>query len=147
MRHALDGSEDRRIVVGVDGSEPSKTALRWAARQAELTGSDLEVVMVWKEPHATYGIAPASPPELDMATATERRLEQLVENVLGGTGGAGIALYTAAGPVAQTLLREAKGEDLLVVGSRGHKALVGMLLGSVSEHCATHAHCPVVVVH
>ena len=51
------------------------------------------------------------------------------------------------GPPALELLKAAQNADLLVVGSRGHGAFAGMLLGSVSEHCVTHSLCPVVVVH
>jgi Universal stress protein family len=50
----MASSEERRIVVGVDGSESSVRALTWAARQAELTGAVLEVVTTWEWP-TSYG--------------------------------------------------------------------------------------------
>jgi len=50
------------------------------------------------------------------------------------------------GHPAPTLIDASQGAELLVVGSRGHGAFVGMLLGSVSEHCVSHAQCPVGVV-
>lgn len=50
------------------------------------------------------------------------------------------------GHPAEVLVDESKAADLLVVGSRGHGAITGVLIGSVSIHCVTHAHCPVVVV-
>ena len=50
------------------------------------------------------------------------------------------------GHPAEVLVAAAQGADLLVVGSRGHVALPGRLLGSVSEHVAARASCPVVVV-
>ena len=49
------------------------------------------------------------------------------------------------GHPAPILVEASKGADLLVVGSRGHGEFVGMLIGSVSEYCATNAHCPVLV--
>ena len=47
---------------------------------------------------------------------------------------------------AQVLVDEADGADLLVVGSRGHGGFAGLLLGSVSQQCAHHAPCPVVII-
>jgi nucleotide-binding universal stress UspA family protein len=44
------------------------------------------------------------------------------------------------------LIGESKEADLLVIGHRGHGAFAGMLVGSVSIHCVTHASCPVVVI-
>jgi len=50
------------------------------------------------------------------------------------------------GHPAEVLVEASSHADLLVVASRGHGQFGGMLLGSVSQHCATHAHCPVVIV-
>ena len=49
------------------------------------------------------------------------------------------------GHPAPLLVEASKGADLLVVGSRGHGEFVGMLIGSVSEYCATNARCPVLI--
>jgi nucleotide-binding universal stress UspA family protein len=104
-----------RIVVGVDGSPSSIGALRWAIRQAELTGADVEAVIAWHYPIATggYGWAPTG-----MATSFDFN-------------------------PAQVLLGASDGADLLVVGSRGHGGFTEALLGSVSQHCVHHARCPV----
>jgi nucleotide-binding universal stress UspA family protein len=50
------------------------------------------------------------------------------------------------GRAADVLVEASRGADLLAVGSRGHGEVAGLLVGSVSEHCATHAHSPVLVV-
>jgi nucleotide-binding universal stress UspA family protein len=50
------------------------------------------------------------------------------------------------GPAASVLVDESRAADLLVVGSRGHGGFTGLLLGSVSQQCAQHAECPVVIV-
>jgi Universal stress protein family len=63
------GSEQNgRIVVGVDGSEGSRNALRWAARQATYTGAALEAVIGWEYP-AFYGWAAAIPDDLDYGSS------------------------------------------------------------------------------
>ena len=60
MRQAEHSGE--RIVVGVDGSSSSKAALRWAARQAALTGGTVEAAIAWRYPamYGGYGCAPVS---------------------------------------------------------------------------------------
>jgi nucleotide-binding universal stress UspA family protein len=58
-----------------------------------------------------------------------------------------VQCVAAEGQAAHVLLEEAKDADLLVVGSRGHGGFAGLLLGSVSQQCAHHASCPVVVVN
>jgi len=140
-----DDNTKPRIVVGVDGSPSSHQTLRWAARQAKLTGASLQVIMCWEYP-TSYGWAPPYPAEFDPAGDAKRDLEATVAEVLGDRPDFDIELTVVEGHAAPVLLEAAHGASLLVVGSRGHGELTGMLLGSVSEHCVTHAPCPVTVV-
>ena len=71
-----------RIVVGVDGSVGSEHALRWAARQAELTGAALEIIIGWQYP-AFFGWAPAGPDEVDFAKIAGETLSAAVSDVFG----------------------------------------------------------------
>jgi nucleotide-binding universal stress UspA family protein len=142
--------EDRYIVVGVDGSHGSRTALRWALTQGRLTGAAVEAVASWWQP-ATYDYSYASipfpSPGEAIAVIAEKALAETVADVMGtGDRPADVRTRVAHGPAAQVLLEAAAGAELLVVGSRGHGAFAGMLLGSVSQHCVQHASCPVVVV-
>ncbi len=132
------------IVVGIDGSDPSRDALKWAARQARLTGSPLKVVLSWEIPTAAY-MAPL-PEGLDFEKDARQVLEEEVSQVLGAEPGITVETVVAEGHPAPVLLELSKDADLLVLGSRGHGQFAGMLLGSVSEHCVAHAACPVVVV-
>jgi nucleotide-binding universal stress UspA family protein len=133
------------IVVGVDGSEPSKRALRWAADQAKLTGTELTVVTTWEYP-STLGWAPPYPSDFDPDKDARKALHETVHAVLGPDPGIVANEEVTEGHPAFVLVEAAQGAELLVVGSRGHGAFAGMLLGSVSEYCASHAPCPVVVV-
>jgi len=133
------------IVVGVDGSEPSRRALRWAAEQAALTGADLNIVTTWEFP-TTYGWAPPYPQGFDPEADTRKALQDTVDEVLGTSPKVPVRLTVTEGHPAPVLVEAAKDAQMLVVGSRGHGAFMGMVLGSVSEHCASHAPCPVVVV-
>lgn len=133
-----------RIVVGVDASEPSKDALRWAARQAKLTDAHLHVVMAWAIPSVGYW-API-PQGLDLGKEAGTALQRTLDEVLGTEPDVSFSSAVVEGHPALVLLEQAKDADLLVVGSRGHGEFTGMLIGSVSEHCVTHAECPVVVV-
>jgi nucleotide-binding universal stress UspA family protein len=139
-----------RIVVGVDGSPGSKKALAWALRQATLTGAAVEAVATWRDP-ATYGLAVGyayTPTDSESyASLISKDLDNAIAEV-SGTAANPVPVHprVAEGPAAQMLLEAAVGAELLVVGSRGHGAFAGMLLGSVSQHCVQHAPCPVVVV-
>ena len=132
-------------MVGVDGSEPSARALRWAAGHAAATGSSLEVVIAWEYP-MTFGWAPPLPDDYDPATDAQRIAEREIAAVLGEEAARGVRVSVREGHAAQVLLHAAQGADLLVVGSRGHGGFAGLLLGSVSTHCTIHAPCPVLVV-
>jgi nucleotide-binding universal stress UspA family protein len=131
-----------RIVVGVDGSEGSKAALRWAARQATLTGACLDVVMTWEVPVLPYGVWAG----YDASGQAQETLDATVEEILGSSKPDHLVATVIEGRPECALLEAAKKADLLVVGCRGHGLFGGLLLGSVSQRCATHASCPVVVV-
>jgi nucleotide-binding universal stress UspA family protein len=137
-----------RIVVGVDGSESSKNALRWAARLAEATGAGLDAVAAW-DPTALYGWSALSVmPTIDSPQADiEKSLSETVDEVFGADRPQDLRLKTLEGPAARTLLTVSEGALMLVVGSRGRGGFAGMLLGSVSAKVAEHAKCPVLVVH
>jgi nucleotide-binding universal stress UspA family protein len=133
-----------RIVAGIDGSPSSLDALAWAGRQAALTGSRLQVVMAWDYPTSAGWSVPVPDdykPEVDV----QRDLEAAVASVHREHPDLSVDSVVVEGHPAPILVETSRGADLLVVGSRGHGAFVGMLLGSVSEYCVTHAHCPVVV--
>ena len=138
-------SKDRRIVVGVDGSPSSCEALRWAARQAVLTGSVLEAVIAWRDPasYAGYSWLIADTSYADPAAKT---LRVAVANTLKPEGGITVRQLVVEGNPARVLLDAADGADLLVLGHRGHGGFDGMLLGSVTQHCVSHSPCPVVVI-
>jgi nucleotide-binding universal stress UspA family protein len=133
------------IVVGVDGSEPSNEALRWAADYAGLTGASIQAVISWNYP-ANWGIGGAV---LDWSPEADARrvLAETVARVLGTDFPVGVNQVVREGNAAKVLLDETKDAQLLVVGSRGHGGFAGLLLGSVSSNCAEHAECPVLVIH
>lgn len=134
-----------RIVVGVDGSPSSMAALEWAANQAELTGSTLDVVAAWEWP-MTYGAPFALPSEYDPAADARRELDDAIATARTAHPKVQFRPVVVEGHPAPALVDASRGASLLVVGSRGHGEFAGMLLGSVSEHCVTKAHCPVLVL-
>jgi nucleotide-binding universal stress UspA family protein len=136
--------EDRRIVVGVDGSPSSREALRWAVRQAALTGSVVDAVIAWHDPasYAGYAWLVADTSYAEVAAKT---LSETVDSTIAAGSDVTVRQRVVEGGAARVLLHAAHGADLLVVGSRGHGGFAGMLLGSVSEHCVQHSPCPVVI--
>ena len=132
-----------RIVVGVDGSPCCIDALRWADRQARLTGAAVEAVMSWDYP-LSYGME-FGVLDVDWAANAESALRTALREAFGPDTGA-ITSRVVRGRPAEVLVAAAVGADLLVVGSRGHGAMAGMLLGSVSEYVVAHAPCPVLVI-
>jgi len=140
-----------RIVVGVDGSSSSKEALRWAVRQAGLTGAAVEALITWHLPQVMgtggYAWPPVGGPETtELAKLAEKVLTDAIGEVAGQEGRAPVTALVRQGHAAQALLEAAAKADLLVVGSRGHGGFAEALLGSVSQHCVQHALCPVVII-
>jgi len=133
-----------RIVVGVDGSAPSKRALDWAVAEAQRTGASLHVVSAWVFPMALGYAFTTTVPEVRQAAqdVVDRALARVTEVApsLAATG------ETTEQLPAPALVAASKGAALLVVGSRGLGGFEGLLLGSVSQYCSRHAACSVVVV-
>jgi nucleotide-binding universal stress UspA family protein len=135
-------STDQVIVVGVDGSEGSLDALRWAAGQARLTGAAVRAVASWRWPNYVTRL----PPGVDMGAETERTLHEVIQSLGDEFEGVAITEHVVQGPAGPSLLTQAENAALLVVGARGRAAFPGMLLGSVAEYCVRNGPCPVVVV-
>ncbi|MEV4973649.1 universal stress protein [Streptomyces scopuliridis] len=135
------------IVVGVDGSEPSLKALRWAVRQAKLTGDDVGAVIGWEYPATGWaGMLPGMPPEFEPEQLAWQILDEALDKTLEADVAAVVERRVVSGPAAQVLLDASEGASLLVVGDRGYSGFKAALLGSVSLHVTQHATCPVVVV-
>lgn len=135
---------DPVIIVGVDGSQASEDALRWAAGQAQLTGGELHAVITWQTP-SSYGYY-VDYSDADAASDARKTLKTAVTCALGESPPVSPTLRVVKGQPADVLIEASRSADLLVVGSQGRGAFTGMLLGSVSQHCVQHALCPVVVI-
>ena len=137
------------VVVGVDGSAKSVRALRWAARYAAATGARVQALLAWHYPdvagQAPVGVAP-DPVHKQTESRELTILDKAIAEAFSGQPGPRAEARLGYGHPAQVLIEASKEADLLVVGSHGHGAFTGMLLGSVSIHCVTGAFCPVVVV-
>jgi len=129
----------------VDGSHSSLAALAWAYQQAETTGCSLDVVGAWGFP-VYLGVAGAWPTEFDPEAIVRHQLLTAIERVVPKPTPVPVRIVVRQASPAGALLQEARGANLLVVGTRGHSELTEMLLGSVSLHCVAHSACPVVVV-
>ena len=139
-----------QLVVGTDGSEHARHALRWAIKEAQLRNAHLSVVLVWTPPGAMSSLGPITAPVdlSDWEQSAKVALEADIADAVAvtGMGDADLSTEVVRGYPAQVLLDRAAGADLLVVGSRGRGGFRGLLLGSVSNQCATHADVPVAVV-
>ncbi len=141
-------SAGRRIVAGVDGSPSSVSALRWAVRQAALTGATVDAVIAWHYPvTGGYGLAPMiTAGAFDFREDSEKVLADAISAAVDPASDVPVRPVAVEGNPAQVLLEASRGADLLVVGSRGHGGFTEALLGSVSQHCVHYAQCPVVVI-
>ena len=136
------------IVVGVDGSEHSVDALRWAASEARLRGVTLRVVASFSASIISTGYEVASPDPSDLAAASNTMLGAAIDTVRESGELEGVDIVTEAleGHAGEQLIKLSEDADLLVVGARGHGGFLGLLMGSVTTYVVNHALCPVVVV-
>ena len=136
-----------KIIVGVDGSDCSRRALRWAADEARRRNAQLIPINISPSPLVTHfigGYPAAHQPEyLDLLRAD---LSQTVTTVLGPDPQLKIDPAVVRGNPAKVLIDLSADADLLIVGTRGLGGFAGKLLGSVSRDVAAHAHCTTVIV-
>ena len=143
----------KQIVVGVDGSPASRTALEWARDEAVRHGSELVVLTAWlPTPPPLAGTSSTLPTHgatdarEDTRETAKKLLMETIRDVLGEDPPVLVHPQVKEGHAAKLLIDLSEDADALVVGSRGLGGFAGMLLGSVSQHVAAHAKCTVVVV-
>jgi nucleotide-binding universal stress UspA family protein len=134
------------IVVGVDGSECSVSALRWALAEARLRNARVRVVHAWSYPHVSTYHEAAHAMTIPFAELGDEMLDRVLADVAADAKEIAVERAVLEGAAAEALLGEAAEAALLVVGSRGVGGFASLLLGSVSQQCAHHAPCPVVIV-
>jgi nucleotide-binding universal stress UspA family protein len=136
------------IVVGVDGSEGAQAALEFALEEARLRAAEVKAVSAWRIPTVLYnaGWVPVPLDPAEYEKLAKSALEASLEAAGAGASGLEVRAITREGHAADVLVDEARGAELLVVGSRGLGGFRGLLLGSVSQQCAQHAPCPVAIV-
>lgn len=137
----------RRIIVGVDGSEPAAQALLWAAEEAERHGAELHAVLTWGllDQHHPGGESRFED-DYDRDDA-EEALDSYVKDALGAEPAVPVTLRPVNDLPARGLMDAADDpEALLVLGARGRGGFTGLLLGSVSQQCLHHSRCPVAVI-
>lgn len=141
---------EERIVVGVDGSDASHAALRWALEEAALRGAVVLAIHSWMVPvlASPVGVLPVSVDHDEIQDSAAELLRDWVEDARAAVPHKDVAVEAATveGNAASALLEASRGADLLVLGGRRHGALAGLLLGSIAHQCTHHATCPVVLV-
>ena len=142
---AVKDADERRIVVGVDGSACANRAVEFAVRQAARWDEPLHVVSAYQEMPAAGGLGFVVPGGLiqESAEAIVADATRLAEDLEPTVVVKGETVLDAPGPA---LARLSKGVTALVVGTRGHSEVVGAFLGSVSQYVLHHATCNTIVV-
>ena len=138
-----------RILVGVDGSDGSLRALRWAVEEAAFRHAVVVAAVVWQSPYDFLFDADGAYLPVDeghLVEAARDTLTKAIATVAAEHPDVRIEPLVIEGDPAETLCEQASNADLLVVGSRGHGTFGGLLLGSVSSKCAHHCRRPVLIV-
>ncbi|GHG55088.1 universal stress protein [Flavimobilis marinus] len=144
---AESGSGRPRVVVGVDGSPASRTALQHAAEAAQRLGAELHAVMCWQI--TTMGLLPDAQGWVPPEEAYRKHVAGTLTTTLAAAGLSGrddVVPVVEHAPAARGLLAHAAGAERLVVGSRGLGGFDRLLLGSISSQVLEHATCPVTII-
>ncbi len=145
-----DVTSAHRMVVGVDTPDSSASRGLWACAEAGRRHAELDVVHAWMPPMAE--VTPIGlPGRCSTRRRSRHRAKRVLDEAIDRVPSEVRRTVPAIHPIApqerssQALLHVSASAELLVVGTRRHGALRG-LLGSVSHQCAHHARCPVVVI-
>jgi nucleotide-binding universal stress UspA family protein len=139
-----NNQDPKPILVGVDGSNSSVDALRFAERLSKALGHPIEALTAWDYPALTgYFVAAEWEPERDARDILDTAIAEAFRSDVPQ----GLVRTVRNGSPARVLIEASSRAEMLVVGSRGRGGFVGLLLGSVSATCAEHARCPVLVMH
>jgi nucleotide-binding universal stress UspA family protein len=137
--------DEGSIVVGIDGSDHSRRAVRWALDEARLRDLPLVAVMAWQFPLKGVDVTADEP--VDGHELTRGRLQDFLHETLGDDLDDRVRAEPAFGSPGKVLATLSETATLLVVGRRGQSRLAALTLGSAADHVAKHATCPVVIVH
>ena len=145
----IDGGEPQRIVVGLDDTPTARAALRWAARQAHLTGASVRAVHVidWPIGIEAFGSIEVEEEgrlaEEKVSPPYRRGIRSVFEEA---SPEASWQLLFAEGETGPVLVAEATGADLLVIGARTNPDWTGDVSGPIAHYCLSRTTCPVVTV-
>lgn len=134
--------------MGVDGSVGSAAAFRWAVEEARRWDATIEAVHAWQFPYVgeVSTMAASSMGYESLEEEARATLNESIEQARLLAPEVRVEPVLAHGGATTALLERAEGADLLVVGSRGLGSFAALLLGSVSQQCAHHTPCPLVIV-
>lgn len=141
------GPQDRRpVVVGVDGSDPSQAAVRWAAAQAAERGAPLHLVYGYRVDITSFGLA-VDEFYPSLHTGAERLLADVATADLDDEADLDVRQLAVDDTPTRALLCASADAQLLAVGTRGRGGFAELVLGSTAHQCVLHAACPVAVIH
>lgn len=140
-----------RILVAVDGSDAAHKAVEFLARCPFKGPVQVMAVTVWPSPRSeTWGIAIATPGRSELKQMVEDKGQELLRKITGECARESYRITTELlhGDPAFAILDAAVRHQaqMIVIGSRGMKAIKRFLLGSVSEKVLVHAACSVLIV-
>ncbi|MEU8557170.1 universal stress protein [Streptomyces anthocyanicus] len=146
-KSALSGSHER-VLLGAGDPDTSGAAVRFAFREADVRGCELDVVRAWRCP--AYENADEGAPSDDSEDQPERRASALIDTLVAEAAAehpsVRLRKTTIEGPARKVLVHRTAAADLVVVGARHRSGHFGLQLGRVTHTLLQHAACPVVVV-
>ena len=134
----------RKVVVGIDGSQNADVALIWAVEEAHRLHASLEILGAWPLP--AKSALRSSDEQAAMANYAQNSLDHAAKAAAKAWPDVEVMTTLSVEPASWALVEASERADLLVVGCRGLGGVKSMVLGSVSQRCATQAKCPTLIV-